>query len=158
MAAGEKKNRAAPDPRMEENLVFAGLIGLEDPPRPEVPGAIRKCRQAGIRIIMITGDGSRTAVAIAREIGLVTGEPEVIEGPEFKNMDDGKLRKKLSADEIIFARMTPKHKMRIVSLLQKAGERVAVTGDGVNDAPALKKAAASPWGYPGPTWPRRLRT
>ena len=136
----EKKNPAVPDPRMEEDLVFAGLIGLEDPPRPEVPEAIRKCRQAGIRIIMITGDGNRTAVSIAREIGLVTGDPVVVEGPEFKKMDDGELRKKLSSREIIFARMTPKHKMRVVSLLQEEGERVAVTGDGVNDAPALKKA------------------
>ena len=89
---------------------------------------------------MITGDGSRTAVAIAREIGLVRGEPVVIEGPEFVKMDDRELRKKLSAKEIIFARMTPKHKMRVVSVLQEEGERVAVTGDGVNDAPALKKA------------------
>jgi sodium/potassium-transporting ATPase subunit alpha len=136
----ENKKQAAPDSRMEEDLVFAGLIGLEDPPRPEVPEAIRKCRQAGIRIIMITGDGCRTAAAIAREIGLVTGEPAVIEGPEFMKMDDGELRNKLSSREILFARMTPKHKMRVVSLLQEAGERVAVTGDGVNDAPALKKA------------------
>ncbi|MBI5582355.1 MAG: cation-transporting P-type ATPase, partial [Deltaproteobacteria bacterium] len=122
------------------DLVLVGLIGLEDPPRPEVPEAIRKCHEAGIKVIMITGDGSRTAVAIAREIGLVSGEPVVIAGPEFLKMDDGELRKKLSAREVIFARMTPKHKMRVVSVLQEAGDRVAVTGDGVNDAPALKKA------------------
>ena len=130
-----------PDPQsLEKDLVFAGLIGLEDPPRPEVPDAILKCHNAGIRVIMITGDGSRTAVAIAREIGLVRGEPVVIEGTEFLKMDDRELRKKLSAKEVIFARMTPKHKMRVVSVLQEEGERVAVTGDGVNDAPALKKA------------------
>ena len=89
---------------------------------------------------MITGDGSRTAVAIAREIGLVRGEPVVIEGADFVKMTDRELREKLSAKEIIFARMTPKHKMRVVSVLKDEGERVAVTGDGVNDAPALKKA------------------
>lgn len=125
---------------LEADLVFAGLIGLEDPPRPEVPEAIRKCHEAGIKIIMITGDGSRTAVAIAREIGLVKGDPVVVEGPEFLKMTDGELREKLSAPEILFARMAPKHKMRVVSILQEEGEWVAVTGDGVNDAPALKKA------------------
>jgi sodium/potassium-transporting ATPase subunit alpha len=125
---------------LEGDLVFTGLIGLEDPPRPEVPDAIRKCDNAGIKVIMITGDGSRTAVAISQEIGLSRGEPVVIEGSEFVEMNDRELREKLSAKEIIFARMTPKHKMRVVSVLQEKGERVAVTGDGVNDAPALKKA------------------
>jgi len=125
---------------LEEDLVFLGLIGLEDPPRPEVPEAISKCRDAGIRVIMITGDGSRTAVAIAREIGLVKEEPVVIEVADFVKMSDKELREKLSAKEIIFARMAPKNKMRVVSVLQEEGERVAVTGDGVNDAPALKKA------------------
>ncbi|MDA8106239.1 MAG: cation-transporting P-type ATPase, partial [Nitrospiraceae bacterium] len=129
------------DPQdLEKDLVFAGLIGLEDPPRPEVRDAVGKCHDAGIKVIMITGDGSRTAVAIAREIALVTGEPVVIEGADFVNMSERELRKKLSEKEIIFARMTPKHKMRVVSALQEEGERVAVTGDGVNDAPALKKA------------------
>ncbi|SEM01623.1 sodium/potassium-transporting ATPase subunit alpha [Syntrophus gentianae] len=125
---------------LEKDFVFAGLIGLEDPPRPEVPEAIRKCHEAGIKVIVITGDGSRTAVAIAREIGLVKGDPIVIEGPEFLKMDDRELRKKLAAREILFARMAPKHKMRVVSILQEEGQWVAVTGDGVNDAPALKKA------------------
>jgi sodium/potassium-transporting ATPase subunit alpha len=125
---------------LEEDLVFLGLIGLEDPPRPEVTEAISKCHGAGIKVIMITGDGSRTAVAIAREIGLVKREPVVIEAAGFAKMDDRELREKLTAKEVLFARMTPKHKMRVVSILQEAGERVAVTGDGVNDAPALKKA------------------
>jgi sodium/potassium-transporting ATPase subunit alpha len=133
-------DQSVPGAQIEHDLVFAGLIGLEDPPRPEVPNAIRKCHDAGIRVIMITGDGSRTAVAIAREIGLVRREPVVIEGAEFMKMDDRELRKKLTSTEIIFARMTPKHKMRVVSVLQEEGERVAVTGDGVNDAPALRKA------------------
>ncbi|MBI5025430.1 MAG: cation-transporting P-type ATPase [Nitrospirae bacterium] len=125
---------------LEKDLVFTGLIGLEDPPRPEVPDAIRKCHEAGIKVIMITGDGSRTALAIAREIGLVRGNPVVIEGHEFVRMSDRELRGKLSEKEIIFARMTPKYKMRVVTILKEEGERVAVTGDGVNDAPALKKA------------------
>ena len=125
---------------LESNLIFAGLIGLEDPPRPEVPEAIRKCHEAGIKVIMITGDASRTAVAIAKEIGLVKGNPVVIEGHEFILMSDKELREKLSGKEVIFARMTPKHKMRVVSILKEEGEVVAVTGDGVNDAPALKKA------------------
>ena len=125
---------------LEKDMVFAGFTGLEDPPRPEVPEAIRKCNEAGIKIIMITGDGSRTAVAIAREIGLVKGDPAVIEGHEFDQMSDEELRGKLLGKEVIFARMTPKHKMRVVSILKEEGEIVAVTGDGVNDAPALKKA------------------
>ncbi|MFN3479182.1 MAG: cation-translocating P-type ATPase, partial [Thermodesulfovibrionales bacterium] len=125
---------------IEKEMIFLGLIGLEDPPRPEVQEAISKCHEAGIRIIMITGDGSRTAQAIAREIGLVRGDPVVIEGHDFVRMSDRELREKLSEKEIIFARMTPKHKLRVVTLLKEDGERVAVTGDGVNDAPALKKA------------------
>ena len=89
---------------------------------------------------MITGDASRTAVAIARQIGLVKADPVVIEGLEFNRMTDGDLREKLSAKEVLFARMTPKDKIRVVSILKEEGEMVAVTGDGVNDAPALKKA------------------
>ncbi|MFZ5993844.1 MAG: cation-translocating P-type ATPase [Thermodesulfobacteriota bacterium] len=125
---------------LEKDMVFVGLIGLEDPPRPEVPEALEKCHAAGIKVIMITGDGSRTALAIAREIGLVRDDPVVIEGHEFERMGDRNLREKLTAKEVIFARMAPKHKMRVVSILKEEGERVAVTGDGVNDAPALKKA------------------
>ncbi len=125
---------------LETDLVFAGLIGLEDPPRPEVPEAIRKCHEAGIKVVMITGDGSRTAVAIAREIGLIKGDPVVIEGHEFSMLSDRELKERLANREVIFSRMTPRHKMRVVSALQENSERVAVTGDGVNDAPALKKA------------------
>ncbi len=124
----------------ECNMVFAGFIGLEDPPRPEVPKALRKCREAGIRIIMITGDASRTAVAIAREIGLVTGKPAVVEGEDFARMSDRQLRAALAKPEVLFTRMTPKYKLRVVNILKDEGERVAVTGDGVNDAPALKRA------------------
>ena len=139
LKAGWRTDDVDPE-AMESGLVFAGLVGIEDPPRPEVPGAIGRCREAGIRVIMITGDGSRTAVAVAREIGLVGNEPVVIEGHEFERMGDGELRDRLSGRDVIFARMTPKYKMRVVSVLKEEGERVAVTGDGVNDAPALKKA------------------
>jgi sodium/potassium-transporting ATPase subunit alpha len=125
---------------IEKDMLFLGLIGLQDPPRPEVPGAVRKCREAGVRIIMITGDGSRTAVAIAKQIGLVQETAVTIEGPAFDLMNDRELMERLSSPEVIFARMTPKHKMRVVSILKDRGEVVAVTGDGVNDAPALKKA------------------
>jgi sodium/potassium-transporting ATPase subunit alpha len=124
----------------ESDLIFVGLMGLEDPPRPEVPDAISKCRAAGIKVIMITGDASRTAVAISKQIGLVRNNPVVLEGHELDNTSDDSLGKVLRAEEIIFARMSPRHKMRIVSVLKDEGERVAVTGDGVNDAPALKKA------------------
>ncbi len=139
----ELENREASIVRSEEiehNLTFIGLIGLQDPPRPEVPEAIRKCHNAGIRIIMITGDGSRTALAITRQIGLVQETPVIIEGPAFNVMTDRELMERLNAPQIIFARMTPKHKLRVVSLLKDNGEVVAVTGDGVNDAPALKRA------------------
>jgi sodium/potassium-transporting ATPase subunit alpha len=124
----------------EREMVFLGLIGLEDPPRPEVPEAIKRCREANIKIIMITGDGSRTALAIAKEIDLVNGEPTLVEGSDFLRMSDDELRGVLSKKEIIFSRMTPKYKLRVVNILKEEGERVAVTGDGVNDAPALKRA------------------
>jgi sodium/potassium-transporting ATPase subunit alpha len=125
---------------VERDMIFLGLIGLEDPPRPEVPEAIKKCREAGIRVIMITGDGSRTALAIAKEIGLVKGNATIVEGSDFLRMSDNELRTVLSKEEVIFSRMTPKHKLGVVNILKEEGERVAVTGDGVNDAPALKRA------------------
>jgi sodium/potassium-transporting ATPase subunit alpha len=142
LAFAAKELASPPEERgeIEANMTFLGLIGLQDPPRTEVPAAIRKCHEAGIRIIMITGDGSRTALAIARQIGLVDKMPVLIEGPAFGLMSDQELTENLAAPEIIFARMTPKHKMRVVSILKDRGEVVAVTGDGVNDAPALKKA------------------
>jgi sodium/potassium-transporting ATPase subunit alpha len=125
---------------VEFDLTFVGLMGLEDPPRPEVPEAIKKCREAGIKVIMITGDASRTAAAIAKQIGLAGDNPAVMEGNEMDIKTDSSIREILQSEEIIFARMSPRHKMRIVSILKDEGKRVAVTGDGVNDAPALKKA------------------
>ncbi|RJQ16262.1 MAG: cation-transporting P-type ATPase [Nitrospiraceae bacterium] len=139
-ARNDKEELFSDKNNLESNLTFAGLMGFEDPPRPEVPDAIKKCQGAGIKIIMITGDASRTAAAIAKQIGLVKNTPVVIEGHELNAMPDSVLRERLLSPEIIFARMMPAHKMRIVSILEDEGERVAVTGDGVNDAPALKKA------------------
>jgi sodium/potassium-transporting ATPase subunit alpha len=124
----------------EEGLVLAGFMGLEDPPRPEVPLALEKCRTAGIKVIMITGDAGPTAAAIGREIGLIEGEPVIIEGRDCVTMPDEQLRLELQKDNLIFARMSPQNKMHVVGLLIEEGHRVAVTGDGVNDAPALKKA------------------
>jgi sodium/potassium-transporting ATPase subunit alpha len=137
---GVVSDRPASDLLVESELTLVGLIGLEDPPRPEVQGALKKCHGAGIKVIMITGDASRTAIAIARQIGLVEGNPVVVDGYSMDSMKDETLRDAIAAKEIIFARMTPRHKMRVVSILKDEGERVAVTGDGVNDAPALKKA------------------
>jgi sodium/potassium-transporting ATPase subunit alpha len=125
----------------EERLIFAGIAGLEDPPRLEVPEAIRMCRQAGVRVIMITGDHPRTARAIAREIGLVQSDnPVVITGEQIRALSETQLRLALEAPETIFARTVADQKMRIVEALKSNGYVVAVTGDGVNDAPALKSA------------------
>ncbi len=124
----------------ERDLVLLGLVGMMDPPRPEVPQAIELCRRAGIRVVMITGDYGLTALAVARSVGLVhTDQACVVSGRELADRDDESLKKLLSG-EVVFARTTPEHKMRIVSVLQELGQVVAVTGDGVNDAPALKKA------------------
>jgi len=126
---------------VESELTFLGLMGMIDPPREEVPPAIATCRRAGIRTIMITGDNSMTAVAIAREIGLVeSGNPTVLTAEDIKELSHQELMEKLTAPEIVFARMTPEYKMDIVDALSDMGEIVAMTGDGVNDAPALKRA------------------
>ncbi|HEX9156180.1 MAG TPA: cation-transporting P-type ATPase, partial [Nitrospira sp.] len=126
---------------LEQNLVFAGLAGLEDPPRPEVPEALRKCREAGIKVIMVTGDHPSTATAIAREIGLVkSASPTVITGEQLRGFSTIRLQLALDAEDVIFARVVADQKMRIVEALKKKKQIVAVTGDGVNDAPALKAA------------------
>ena len=125
----------------EQGLVLTGLFGLEDPPRPEVPAAVARCRDAGIRVLMVTGDHPRTAVAIGREVGLVRGpSPRVIHGDDLARMSHAELRLALEAEELVFARVTADQKMRVVEGLRARGEVVAVTGDGVNDAPALKTA------------------
>ncbi len=122
-----------------EDLTLIGFIGLEDPPRPEVPEAIKDCKVAGIRIVMITGDNPDTARAIGREIGLFNA-PQIFTGAELREMSHKDIMNNLQKGEIGFARVTPADKMTIVSALKDLGEVVAVTGDGVNDAPALKKA------------------
>jgi len=125
---------------VEQKMVFIGLIVMADPPRPEVSDAVALCHKASIRIIMITGDYGLTAESIAKRIGIVQSEhPRVISGMELENLPDEELKTALK-DEVIFARVAPEQKYRVVSALQEMGEIVAVTGDGVNDAPALKKA------------------
>lgn len=127
--------------KLEEELIFVGLAGLEDPSRPEVPEALRKCQEAGIKVIMVTGDHPQTAAAIAREIGLVKSDnPTIITGEQLRRFSVIQLQLALDAEEIIFARVVADQKMRIVEALKKKGQIVAVTGDGVNDAPALKAA------------------
>ncbi|MBY0576152.1 MAG: cation-transporting P-type ATPase [Gallionellaceae bacterium] len=123
----------------EAELIFAGLIGLLDPPREAVPEAIRTCHMAGIRVIMITGDHPHTASALAREIGLAQN-PFTVTGDKLRQMSEIDLQLLLDEPELIFARTGADQKMRIVQALQHKGEIVAVTGDGVNDAPALKCA------------------
>ena len=125
----------------ERQLVLSGLIGLQDPPRPEVPEAIARCRSAGIKVIMVTGDHPQTAVAIGREIGLVLSEhPVVVRGEALRKMSPAQLQLALDNPEILFTRVTAEQKMLIVQALKSKGDIVAVTGDGVNDAPALKIA------------------
>jgi calcium-translocating P-type ATPase len=126
---------------LEEQLILAGLVGFRDPPRPEVPAAIRQCREAGIKVIMVTGDHPQTAGAIAREIGLVlTSNATVITGGQLHQLSEAELQLALDAPEIIFARVGADQKLRIVQALKQKDEIVAATGDGVNDAPALKHA------------------
>jgi len=124
---------------VEKNLVFVGLIGMIDPPRMEVAPALEKARQAGIRTVMITGDYPNTARAIAQSIGLMKRRKGVLTGAELDKLDDAQL-KKLIPDTAVFARVSPEHKMRIVDALQANNEIVAMTGDGVNDAPAIKRS------------------
>ncbi len=131
----------APREGWEQDLVLAGLACIEDPPRPEVEDAIRRCRDAGIKVIMITGDHPRTARAIARQIGLVrSASPVEVIGEELRRMSESQLQFALDAPEILFARVTADQKMRVVEALKRKGHVVAATGDGVNDAPALRRA------------------
>ncbi|HSJ33888.1 MAG TPA: cation-transporting P-type ATPase [Acidimicrobiia bacterium] len=129
-----------PDPDLlERSLEFLGLVAMEDPPRPEVADAVEQCHRGGIRTVMITGDYGLTAETVGRRIGLVQGEVEIINGPDLEILDDAQLANALEG-EVLFARATPDQKLRVVAALQQKGHVVAVTGDGVNDAPALKRA------------------
>ncbi len=125
----------------ESGLELCGLVGLEDPPRHDVPAAVRRCREAGVRIIMITGDHPHTALALAREVEIVRSKaPLVLTGTDLRQMDEAGLSRALESGEVLFARASPEQKRRVVEALRHNGEIVAVTGDGVNDAPALKTA------------------
>ncbi|NYT83894.1 cation-translocating P-type ATPase [Alcaligenaceae bacterium] len=137
--------RAAPDAVLtwpssqhDFDFEFLGLLGLADPPRPEVPAAVAECQRAGVRLIMMTGDHPVTARAIARQVGL-SDRPEVLTGTEIAALDDAALLDRLRHTDLC-ARLQPAHKLRLVQVLRAAGEVVAMTGDGVNDAPALKGA------------------
>ena len=124
---------------IEEDLIFVGLIGMIDPPRDNVKEAIRTCKHAGIKTVMITGDHIETAKAIAKDLGILMPKDLTITGQELNNMAQEELERKIK-DCSVFARVTPEHKVRIVKAWQKTGAVVAMTGDGVNDSPALKKA------------------
>ncbi|NLN06428.1 MAG: calcium-translocating P-type ATPase, SERCA-type [Firmicutes bacterium] len=123
----------------EENLIFLGLLGMMDPPRPEVLPAIRKCHKAGIKTVMITGDHKTTAIAVARSLHLLPRHGKVLTGRELDAMTDGELEQAVE-HTYVYARVTPEHKLRIVRALKRRDHIVAMTGDGVNDAPAVKEA------------------
>jgi len=129
-----------PEPsNIEKDMTFVGLIGMIDPARPEAKEAISICKAAGIRPVMITGDYKDTAVAIASELGMVEDESKVLTGAELNNLTDEELNN-IAQDVSVYARVSPVHKLRIVSAIKQKGHIVAMTGDGVNDAPALKKS------------------
>lgn len=134
----ETPNEPKPD-MLEQDLVFVGLLGMIDPPREEVKPALETARKAGIRTVMITGDFPNTARAIAESIGLLGEGRKVMTGPELDQVSDEELVE-IVKDTDVFARVSPEHKMRIVDALQANDEVVAMTGDGVNDAPAIKRA------------------
>ena len=123
----------------EEGLIFVGLTGMIDPPREEVFEALKKCKEAGMKAIMITGDHKDTATAIAKELGMIKSESEVVNGAYLDKFTDKQLVKEIN-NYSVFTRVTPEHKVRIVRALQANGKVVAMTGDGVNDAPSIKKA------------------
>ncbi len=138
VAKGKWGGGSMPSTQHDFTFAFLGLVGFVDPPRPEVPLAIAECRKAGVRIIMLTGDHPATARAIARQVGL-SERPEIITGADIASLDDASLREKLRHVDLC-ARLQPEQKLRLVQMLQADGNVVAMTGDGVNDAPALRAA------------------
>ena len=143
LAAAERRWDALPEDcspgNLEQALCFIGLTGMIDPVRPEVKSAIDECRRAGIRPIMITGDHKDTAVAIARELGIINDASQAIEGRELNRLSDNELDKVIDKYSV-YARVQPEHKVRIVSSWRRRGAITAMTGDGVNDAPSIKSA------------------
>ena len=137
--AYKENNLTRDEKTLENNLIFLGIAGIIDPPRPEVKEAVKKCRLAGIRPVMITGDHKNTAYAIGKDLNIVTSKDQVITGEELEKINDEELKEKVKNIRI-FARVTPKHKLRIVRAFKQTGNIVAMTGDGVNDAPAIKEA------------------
>ena len=123
----------------EKDLTFIGLQGMIDPPRPEVKLAVKECKEAGIKTVMITGDHVITAKAIAKQLGILSNQSKVLDGSELSNMSVEELED-IVEDVSVFARVSPEHKLKIVKALQNRGHIVAMTGDGVNDAPAIKAA------------------
>jgi Ca2+-transporting ATPase len=136
LAVAQKPHAVLKD--AERDMTLLGLVGMIDPPRPEARDAVRECEEAGIKVIMITGDHPLTAQAVARELGL-SKAGRVVTGNELEAMDDSQLEREVGSIEVC-ARVSPAHKLRVVTALQNRGQVVAMTGDGVNDAPALKKA------------------
>jgi Ca2+-transporting ATPase len=124
----------------ENELELLGLVGMHDPPRPEVADAVKRCRAAGIRVVMVTGDHGITAEAIAHRIGLLAGPADILEGAALNELDDDQLVASLAAPNVLVSRVSPEHKLRIAAVLHESGNVVAMTGDGVNDAPALRTA------------------
>jgi Ca2+-transporting ATPase len=125
---------------VEKDLVFVGLAAMRDPPRPEVKEAVAKAKQAGIKTMIITGDYGPTAQVVALEVGIVTAESCIIRGVDLDKLDDAAIMDAVERGNVIFARVSPEQKLRIVKVLKESGEIVAVTGDGANDAPSLKEA------------------
>jgi magnesium-transporting ATPase (P-type) len=137
----EKQLVEASVDQIEQGLIFTGLTAVLDPPREDVGEAVRTCRKAGVRVIMITGEYQLTALSVARKLGIVErADARVMSGKELSEITDEELRSALEAEEIVFARVNPEHRLRVVGALKNMGKSVAVTGDGISDAPVLKLA------------------
>ncbi|MEZ5271479.1 MAG: HAD family hydrolase [Ilumatobacteraceae bacterium] len=142
----------------EQGLTLLGVVGMEDPPRPDVREAVDACRRAHVRLAMITGDHPDTAAAIGTEVGLRREGDPVLTSADLPS-DDAALGELVDHDGIVVARVSPEDKLRIAVALRRRGHVVAMTGDGVNDAPrCTRRTSAWPWGSPARTWPARPRT